>query len=57
MELTEGLSQTVGILEKTKSSFKSQELGQLRTKLERLLKKAKKLKASRTLPKTTRQEK
>ena len=57
MELTEGLSQTVGILEKTKSSFKSKELGQLRTKLERLLKKAKKLKASQTLPKTTRQEK
>lgn len=46
IELTEGLSQTVRILEVTKSSFKSKELGQLRIRLEKLLKKAKKLKAS-----------
>lgn len=57
IELTEGLSETVKTLEKTKSSFKSKELGQLRIKLEKLLKKAKKLKTSQTSPKTARQKK
>ncbi|MGB8226701.1 MAG: response regulator [Sedimentisphaerales bacterium] len=42
-ELTEGLLETVSTLEKTKSSFKSKELGQLRIKLEQLLKKIKKI--------------
>jgi len=41
-ELTEGLAETIKILELTKSSFKSKELGQLRIKLEQLMKKAKK---------------
>lgn len=41
-ELTEGLAETIKILEVTKSSFKSKELGQLRIKLEQLMKKAKK---------------
>jgi DNA-binding NarL/FixJ family response regulator len=40
-ELVEGLTEAVGGLEKTKSSFKSKELGLLRTKLEQLLKKTK----------------
>lgn len=40
-ELLEGLSEAVRTLEKTKSSFKSKELGLLRIKLEQLLKKAK----------------
>jgi len=42
-ELTEGLLSTVRALEKTKSSFKSKELGQLRIQLEQLLKKVKKV--------------
>jgi DNA-binding response OmpR family regulator len=42
-ELTEGLLETVRALEKTKSSFKSKELGQLRIKLEQLLKNIKKI--------------
>jgi CheY-like chemotaxis protein len=42
-ELTKGLLSTVRVLEKTKSSFKSKELGQLRIKLEQLLKKVKKI--------------
>ncbi|MGA2915956.1 MAG: response regulator [Sedimentisphaerales bacterium] len=42
-ELTEGLLSTVRALEKTKSSFKSKELGQLRIRLEQLLKKVKKI--------------
>jgi DNA-binding response OmpR family regulator len=42
-ELTEGLAETIKILEMTKSSFKSKELGQLRIKLEQLTKKAKKI--------------
>lgn len=42
-ELTEGLLSTVRALEKTKSSFKSKELGQLRIQLEQLLKKVKKI--------------
>ena len=42
-ELTEGLLETVRTLEKTKSSFKSKELGLLRIRLEQLLKKIKKL--------------
>jgi DNA-binding response OmpR family regulator len=41
-EMREGLSETIKTLELTKSSFKSKELGQLRIKLEQLLKKAKK---------------
>jgi DNA-binding response OmpR family regulator len=41
-ELTEGLTETIKTLELTKSSFKSKELGQLRIKLEQLMKKAKK---------------
>lgn len=41
-ELTEGLAETIKTLELTKSSFKSKELGQLRIKLEQLMKKAKK---------------
>jgi DNA-binding response OmpR family regulator len=40
-ELVEGLTDAVRGLEKTKSSFKSKELGLLRIKLEQLLKKAK----------------
>lgn len=40
-ELVEGLTEAVRSLEKTKSSFKSKELGTLRIKLEQLLKKAK----------------
>jgi DNA-binding response OmpR family regulator len=42
-ELTEGLLETVRALERTKSSFKSKELGQLRIRLEQLLKKVKKI--------------
>ncbi|OHB55445.1 MAG: hypothetical protein A2173_10000 [Planctomycetes bacterium RBG_13_44_8b] len=57
IELTESLSETVKTLEKTKSSFKSKELGRLRINLEKLLKKAKKLKASPTLSKKTRRAK
>lgn len=41
IELVEGLTEAVRGLEKTKSSFKSKELGSLRIKLEQLLKKAK----------------
>lgn len=40
-KLTEGLNETIKTLELTKSSFKSKELGQLRIKLEQLMKKAK----------------
>jgi DNA-binding response OmpR family regulator len=40
-ELTEGLIETIRALERTKSSFKSKELGQLRLHLEQLLKKVK----------------
>jgi DNA-binding response OmpR family regulator len=40
-EMIEGLTDAVRGLEKTKSSFKSKELGSLRMKLEQLLKKAK----------------
>jgi DNA-binding NarL/FixJ family response regulator len=43
IELSEGLLETVRTLERTKSSFKSKELGQLRIKLEQLLKKIKKI--------------
>ncbi|MBN1787085.1 MAG: response regulator [Sedimentisphaerales bacterium] len=56
IELTEGLTETVRILERTKSSFKSKELGDLRVKLEKLLKKAKKLKVSPAMPKGPKQE-
>ena len=35
--LTEGLKETIKVLEKTKRSFKSKELGELRSKLEELL--------------------
>lgn len=42
-ELSEGLLETVRTLEKTKSSFKSIELGQLRIRLEQLLKKTKRI--------------
>ena len=42
-ELTESLTETIKTLELTKSSFKSKELGQLRIKLEQLMKKAKKV--------------
>jgi DNA-binding response OmpR family regulator len=41
-ELTESLAETIKTLELTKSSFKSKELGQLRIKLEQLMKKNKK---------------
>lgn len=41
-ELTEGLIETIRALERTKSSFKSKELGQLRIQLEQLLKNVKK---------------
>ncbi len=41
-ELTEALLETVRAIERTKSSFKSKELGQLRIRLEHLLKKVKK---------------
>ncbi len=41
-ELTEGLAETIKILEVTKSSFKSKELGELRIRLEQLMKKVKK---------------
>jgi hypothetical protein len=40
-EMIDGLTEAVRGLEKTKSSFKSKELGLLRIKLEQLLKKAK----------------
>lgn len=42
-ELTEGLLETVRALERTKSSFKSKELGQLRIRLEQLLKRVRKI--------------
>jgi DNA-binding NtrC family response regulator len=42
LELTEGLLETVRAIERTKSSFKSKELGQLRVRLEQTLKKVKK---------------
>jgi len=42
-EMTEGLLETIRALERTKSSFKSKELGQLRIRLELLLKKSKKI--------------
>ena len=41
--LTEGLLATIRAIEKTKSSFKSPELGELRMRLEHLLKKVKKI--------------
>ncbi len=40
--LTEGILETIRAIERTKSSFKSKELGQLRIQLEQLLKKVKK---------------
>jgi hypothetical protein len=49
--------ETVRTIERTKSSFKSKELGQLRIKLEQLLEKAKKLKSFQNSPITTKQEK
>jgi DNA-binding response OmpR family regulator len=42
-ELTEGLIETIRALERTKSSFKSKELGQLRIRLEQVIKKVKKI--------------
>ncbi len=41
-EITDALSQTIDVLEKTKTAFKSKELGQIRQKLEEVLKKNKK---------------
>jgi hypothetical protein len=41
-ELKSGLAETVDILKKTKTSFKSKELGRLRNKLEILVEKVKK---------------